>query len=472
MPVSWPLSRIWSLIAARVWFRFRCGNSFARNGRAESFCDKPLGPIAKRLACGRPNPNFGSRAAGRMAMSRQAKRLGLGSTREGNVQRRRPAVCTWVRSGMLRGNVITIRGLHAFALGLHFCLATPKKQGRLASSAKRGQKSNTSEKAPANESGEPGGGRGRSDHVGRSPVYPGSGPWPSGNVEIRTPDSFVHGDRDDQGREIAGGSEPIYYNQEVLLGDLTPIQSLIASGSKVWLDSVDPEEVARNRSWGITGATSNPIIVADLVKTGRLDGGLSRFFQEGLDDYEVAWRTTDLLVRHAQEVFAPVCEATGGDDGYVSFELDPLLEDPEPSAAAGGKPQRLDPQERTRRYIELGKQWSHGHRNRMIKVPATASGLAALEELAAAGVTVNVTLTFTPRQYVAARDALWRGAQRRQSLDGFKSVYSIFVSRVDVYTEKHVPGLSAAAQGQVGIVNAKRIWRMNQEFWADKKTAA
>ena len=51
----------------------------------------------------------------------------------------------------------------------------------------------------------------------------------------------------------------------------------------------------------------------------------------------------------------------------------------------------------------------------------------------------------------------------------FKSVYSIFVSRLDVYTEKHVPSLSPAAQGQVGIVNAKRIWAMNQKFWADKK---
>src|SRR5439155_9309283 len=47
--------------------------------------------------------------------------------------------------------------------------------------------------------------------------------------------------------------------------------------------------------------------------------------------------------------------------------------------------------------------------------------------------------------------------------------YSIFVSRVDVYTEKHVPQLSPQAQGQVGIVNAKNIWRMNQRFWADKK---
>src|SRR4029077_3428505 len=41
--------------------------------------------------------------------------------------------------------------------------------------------------------------------------------------------------------------------------------------------------------------------------------------------------------------------------------------------------------------------------------------------------------------------------------------------RVDVYTEHHVPQLSPQAQGLVGIVNAKNIWRMNQRFWADKK---
>src|SRR5260221_13851728 len=105
----------------------------------------------------------------------------------------------------------------------------------------------------------------------------------------------------------------------------------------------------------------------------------------------------------------------------------------------------------------------------MIKVPATPGGLAALEELAAAGVTLNVTLTFSERQYVGARDAIWRGAQRLPNRDRFKSVYSIFVSRLDVYTEKAVPALSPAAQGMVGIVNAKRLWQLNQRFWADKE---
>lgn len=240
----------------------------------------------------------------------------------------------------------------------------------------------------------------------------------------------------------------------------TPLQSLIATGTKVWLDSIDPDEVARNRAWGATGATSNPIIVADLIKTGRFDEELGHFLKQGLDDEQPAWRLTDLLVRRAQDIFLPVWHATRADDGYVSFELDPLLEDSEAD---------LPQAERTARYVELGKHWSSGHRNRMIKVPATPAGLAALEELAAAGVPLNVTLTFSPRQYVTARDAIWRGAQRLKSLDHFKSVYSIFVSRVDVYTEKHVPQLSPQAQGQVGIVNTKQIWQLNEEFWRDKR---
>jgi transaldolase len=241
---------------------------------------------------------------------------------------------------------------------------------------------------------------------------------------------------------------------------ITPLQSLVACGTKLWLDSVDPDEVAINRKLGATGATSNPIIIADLIKTGRFDEQIAQHLREGLNDHDLAWKLTDQLVRQAQEVFFPVWEQTKGDDGYVSFELDPLLEDRAVS---------ISNKDRTAKYVDLGKKWSRGHKNRMIKVPATPNGLAAIEDLCAAGVTLNITLIFSDEQYHTARDAMWRGAQKRPSLDHFKSVYSIFVSRLDVYTEHHVPSLSPAAQGMVGIVNAKRIWRENQTFWADKK---
>ena len=120
--------------------------------------------------------------------------------------------------------------------------------------------------------------------------------------------------------------------------------------------------------------------------------------------------------------------------------------------------------------MSWANKWSAGHKNRLIKVPATPAGLDALERLAAAGVKLNVTLIFTSRQYRAARDAIWRGARSRANWDDFKSVYSIFVSRLDVYTEKAVPELSPAAQGMVGILNAKRVWAENQAFWAERPT--
>lgn len=237
------------------------------------------------------------------------------------------------------------------------------------------------------------------------------------------------------------------------------LQSLIRSGTKLWLDSIDPELVERNFGLGATGATSNPIIVADLLKSGRFDERLRELSAAGHSDSEVAWEMTGELVSAAEQVFFPVWQRTKGNDGYVSFELDPLLEDPELNL-----PQRA----RVAEYVASGKHWSAGHPNRMIKVPATPAGLAALEELAAAGVPLNVTLIFTARQHQAACEAVWRGIQRNPNRAQYKSVYSIFVSRIDVYTQQQVPALSAAAQGLVGIVNAQRLWLANQNFWADK----
>jgi transaldolase len=238
------------------------------------------------------------------------------------------------------------------------------------------------------------------------------------------------------------------------------LESLIGTGTKVWLDGVDSDAVRENRGWGITGATSNPTIVSAIVGKGYFDGRIMDLIDQGLNDEAIAWALDDQLVGSAQNVFLPVWEMTQGDDGYVSFELDPLIED---------ETKPLPHDERVRRYVELGRRWSTGHKNRMIKVPATAAGIDALEGLAAAGVTLNVTLMFTERQYRLSRDAIWRGAQRRvDGLNDFKSVYSIFISRVDVYAEKHVPDLSPTARGQLGIATAKQVWRENQAFWKDK----
>lgn len=242
----------------------------------------------------------------------------------------------------------------------------------------------------------------------------------------------------------------------------SPLASLVACGTKLWLDSVDPKLIVENLAFGATGATSNPIIISDLVKSGRYDSQLRELIARGKGSSQAtAWELNDKVVADAQAKFLPIWEATGGDDGYVSFEVDPLIED----LAAD-----LPHIERVARYVADGTKWARGHKNRMIKVPATPAGLAALPELAARGIPLNVTLIFTMRQYEAARDAIWQGAQKLDSLQHFKSVYSIFVSRVDVYTQKHVPALSGDAQGQVGILNAKMLWKSNQQFWSEHPT--
>ena len=238
------------------------------------------------------------------------------------------------------------------------------------------------------------------------------------------------------------------------------IQSLVDTGTKLYLDSVEPSEVDQNIQWGAVGATSNPAIISGIIKAGGRDQEIERLIAEGHDDEAVAWALTDQLVSDAEEKFRSVYEQSNGNAGWVSFELDPLLEDP----ALG-----ISHEDRVAAYIESGKKWAAGHPNRMIKVPATEAGLAALESLAAAGVTLNVTLIFTQQQYEQARDAVWKGAQQREAgLDGFKSVYSIFISRIDVYTKQSVTDLSDSAQGWVGTINAKQVWKANQEFWSDK----
>ena len=64
-----------------------------------------------------------------------------------------------------------------------------------------------------------------------------------------------------------------------------PLKSLIESGTKLWLDSIDPDLVRSNRDLGATGATSNPIIVSNLIKTGRFDDQLQSLLESGADDH-------------------------------------------------------------------------------------------------------------------------------------------------------------------------------------------
>ena len=223
---------------------------------------------------------------------------------------------------------------------------------------------------------------------------------------------------------------------------------LIESGTRLWLEGVEPSMVVRHRGLGATGAVSDltggPVPSVDAPE--RPDGS-----------GRVTWAVADFLATEAERTFLPVWNRTDGDDGYVSVSP---VSAAEAAAVPSGRATRL--------YVELGGLWAAGHPNRLIAVPATPAGLAALEDLAARGVNLNVTWVVTPRQYELARDAVWRGAQRRPDRGrALKCVFSVPVAPVDAYVDRHVPGLSAEARGQVGLVNAKRLHRLNADAWAD-----
>src|SRR5687768_12102253 len=88
------------------------------------------------------------------------------------------------------------------------------------------------------------------------------------------------------------------------------LASLIATGTKVWLDGVEPDEIRKNCSLGITGATSNPAIVSKIIGHGHFDDRISELIGKGLTDDQIAWELDDELVKSAQKVFLPAWERT------------------------------------------------------------------------------------------------------------------------------------------------------------------
>ena len=77
------------------------------------------------------------------------------------------------------------------------------------------------------------------------------------------------------------------------------LKSLIDTGTKIWLDGVDPGDIERNRAYGITGATSNPTIVSKIIEKGHLDRRIGELIERGSDDDTIAWALDDELVKSA-----------------------------------------------------------------------------------------------------------------------------------------------------------------------------
>jgi transaldolase len=113
--------------------------------------------------------------------------------------------------------------------------------------------------------------------------------------------------------------------------------------------------------------------------------------------------------------------------------------------------------------------------NVMIKVPATAAGVPAIEELTARGLNINVTLLFSVDRYEQVMDAYIAGLERRhragEAVDRIASVASFFVSRVDAAADALLPA-DSGLRGRVAIANARRAYRRYRERLDDDRWIA
>jgi len=229
----------------------------------------------------------------------------------------------------------------------------------------------------------------------------------------------------------------------------------------IWLDTLSRELLESGhlerlvRDYEVTGATSNPTIFEKAFgSSDRYDGDLRRlpgaepreaFLELALDD-----------VRRAADLLRDTHERSDGRDGFVSFEVTPDV--------------AYDTDATVAQALEL---WSRLDRpNVMIKVPATAAGVPAAEELIAAGVNVNVTLLFAVERYAEIIEAHMRGLERRADaglpLDGLASVASFFVSRVDAKADVQLPERSPL-RGRVAIANALRAYELSEQRFAGER---
>jgi transaldolase len=236
------------------------------------------------------------------------------------------------------------------------------------------------------------------------------------------------------------------------------LREIEALGQAVWIDNINRELLEDGilrrlvEEDGISGVTSNPTIFEKAMgHSDRYDEGFKRVLSDTQDPQEIFLRLAFEDIRGAADVLRPTYEATEGKDGYVSFELLPEMAfDPKASVDAA-----------KRFYDEIGKD------NVLIKVPGTAEGVEAFEELTASGVSVNVTLLFDVRRYVEIAEAYVNGLQRRadagEPIDRISSVASFFVSRVDGKVDKALDekGGPQDLKGKAAIANAKIAY---QEF--------
>jgi transaldolase len=241
---------------------------------------------------------------------------------------------------------------------------------------------------------------------------------------------------------------------------MNPTLALHTLGQRLWLDNITRTllrsgTLARYiRELSVTGLTSNPTIFEHAIAAGHsYDASIRVLAEAGLSVEDLFFELALEDLTQAADLFRPAFDASQGVDGWVSLEVSPLLADNAAHTI----------QAANRLHTKAGKA------NLFIKIPGTAEGIEAIEEVIFDGVPVNVTLLFSREHVLAAAEATMRGLERRLAagLDlNVASVLSLFVSRWDVAVK---PQVAAPLHNRLGIAIAMRTYKAHRELLASER---
>ena len=250
---------------------------------------------------------------------------------------------------------------------------------------------------------------------------------------------------------------------------MNPLLALNQLGQFVWLDHISRNLITGGglqrliKEDGLGGVTSNPTIFDKAIAgSADYDAGLHRALNADRDisNRALAECLTVEDIQLAADVLRPVYDDSDGANGFVSLEVSPG------SAHDSGAT-----------IAEARHLWQVVARpNAMIKVPATAEGVPAVEMLTAEGINVNITLMFSLGHYEAVAQAYLRGIDRYPEPHRVTSVASLFVSRLDVVADRLLEEIGSpdavSLRGRIGIANAKRVYRRFRELFDGEAFAA
>lgn len=242
---------------------------------------------------------------------------------------------------------------------------------------------------------------------------------------------------------------------------MSKLHELAKLGQSIWLDYIrrsfiESGDLQALIKKGVGGVTSNPAIFEKAIAdSDDYDVHFRQLVGEGKSSTEIYEALVLEDIRRAADLLRPVYDRTSGHDGYVSLEVSPALaHDTEGTIA-----------EARRLFADVGRL------NAMIKIPATAAGIPAIEAAIADGINVNVTLIFSLAQYSAAAAAYIKGLEKLvetgRSPAKTASVASFFVSRVDTAVDAALERLGRTEiQGKTAIDNAKLAYARFRSLFA------